>query len=434
MVAVALCFVMGVWLGDQLSIPIYVIGVVIALLSLLRRYRVSMLLICLSVGALWSGLQPREELPTQRCYLHVRVDSPRQAIILGVCESDEWQNLNQSVAVSGEKGVELWGEEVLIWGQVWRFGNRDYLSLDRSTIVERNYDRSTAATLSDLLVSRVEQQELTPTTEALVEAMVLGRRESLKEEVMTAFRESGAAHILSVSGLHVGIVSLIFMFLFKPLTLIWRGSLYRSIAVVVIIWIYAAVVGMTPSVVRAAFMFSALHMAPILGRRYRSLTVLSLVVIVLTLFDPRIIYDVGFQLSIIAVLSILLWAMPLWRRVKLGLWGEVFVLPIWMGICCSVAMMPILAVTFGYVSIVGVVLNTLMIMTLCVILFVSIIQMTLGISLLSPLIELSAWLQIESVEWASTGWRSAINVEITPTTAILIYVLYGVLTYCNKTK
>lgn len=444
-VAVVFCFVVGVVLGGMFSVPLWMSGGALLLLGvcyLLKRWSITIWGASVVVGAVWMGVVGvgRGEMIYERGLMSVRVESPRSAVVeaISLDGGEEWQYLGRRVMVGGEEAVSLWGEEVLLWGEVWRFGDRDYLSLSRSRIEERDRSRSGVARVSDWFDRRVAALSLSERAESVVRAMVLGRREGLSQELLGSYRASGAAHILAVSGLHVGVVALIFMWLLCPLNLLWRGHLWRAVLVVALIWGYALVVGLTPSVVRAAMMFSALQLATLLRRRYSSLAVLASVVLVLTLFDVGVVYDVGFQLSVVAVLAIILWVMPLWRRLSLGWWGEIFILPLAMGIGCSVAMMPLLALTFGYVSPFGVLLNTLLIGTLYVVLFGALIWTFVGFALVAPLfrwlLEVCVWIQMEGVEWASSGWRGAVDVEVGWLSVVLIYVAYGVVTVSLSRK
>ena len=104
-------------------------------------------------------------------------------------------------------------------------------------------------------------------------ALLLGDKQLLTNEVRSSFINAGAMHVLAVSGLHVGIVLYILMFVLGKFTrfISKRNAVLISIA---IIWIYAAITGFSPSVLRASFMFSVLAIAQITGRNKNSINVL----------------------------------------------------------------------------------------------------------------------------------------------------------------
>lgn len=141
---------------------------------------------------------------------------------------------------------------------------------------------------------------------ALMEAFILGQRKELTHETYTKFSEAGVVHILAVSGLHVGIILYFLNWILKPLTYLPKGKWMRSFIAVILLWFYAYLVGMTPSVMRAVTMFSFLSMGMVFKRRVFTLNMLCLSALVLLIVNPHNLFEVGFQLSYCAVLSILL--------------------------------------------------------------------------------------------------------------------------------
>lgn len=135
-------------------------------------------------------------------------------------------------------------------------------------------------------------------------ALILGEKSSLDRETLRTFSSAGAMHVLAVSGLHVGIVLLIFSFLLKPIKRLPKGRLLFVICVVLCIWFYALITGMSSSVLLAAVMFSFVIVGKELEREnsvYQSIMVSAFILI---LIEPFVIFQVGFQLSYLAVLGI----------------------------------------------------------------------------------------------------------------------------------
>ena len=135
-------------------------------------------------------------------------------------------------------------------------------------------------------------------------ALILGEKSSLDRETLRTFSSAGAMHVLAVSGLHVGIVMLIFSFLLKPIKRLPKGRLLFVICVVLCIWFYALITGMSSSVLLAAVMFSFVIVGKELEREnsvYQSIMVSAFILI---LIEPFVIFQVGFQLSYLAVLGI----------------------------------------------------------------------------------------------------------------------------------
>lgn len=181
-------------------------------------------------------------------------------------------------------------------------------------------------------------------------AVLLGDKSWLDEETQTAFATLGISHFLAVSGLHVGIIYLLF-------GLVFGLNVYRKhkwllpkiVIVILVIWLYALLSGFTLSVVRAAFMFTCFLFAKLLKRESNAFNILCFSAFINLLYNPMVFYDVGFQLSYAAVASIVL----LFPKLQSLLTFKYKVLNwIWDAICVSACAqfgtLPIILYTFGY--------------------------------------------------------------------------------------
>lgn len=137
-------------------------------------------------------------------------------------------------------------------------------------------------------------------------ALLLGQKEDLDEDIGEAYATAGAMHILAVSGLHVGIIYGFFYLFFKPQRMKGHKRAVFLGMIVILIWVYAAITGLSPSVLRAATMFTFISMAQIKSRSPSIFNPLALSALVLLVYDPFLVYAVGFQLSYTALLGILL--------------------------------------------------------------------------------------------------------------------------------
>ncbi len=139
---------------------------------------------------------------------------------------------------------------------------------------------------------------------AIVSALLLGYRENLDEDLRREFAGAGAMHVLCVSGLHVGIIFLVLK-TFLAFLLKLPGGLYvRTLCIVLLIWLYAAITGFSPSVLRASVMFSFVAVGQSFKRPTNIYNTLSASAFVLLVSNPLMIAHIGFQLSYLAVLSI----------------------------------------------------------------------------------------------------------------------------------
>jgi competence protein ComEC len=169
---------------------------------------------------------------------------------------------------------------------------------------------------------------------AIAIALVLGVTDGIDNDLQNAYAASGAMHVLAVSGMHVGIIYAIILFLFKPLAKM-RGSKWIVAAVSFIsLWIFSFVTGNSPSVLRAVTMFSFIAAARPFGVRTNIYNTLAASAFVLLIHNPYLIMSVGFQLSYLAVIGIVYLQRPLYQLWEIentiGDW-------IWKITCVSIA-------------------------------------------------------------------------------------------------
>lgn len=185
---------------------------------------------------------------------------------------------------------------------------------------------------------------------ALLSALTLGEKRDFPKELKESYSMAGASHILAMSGLHLGILYMLLAFLLPVRN---RRLVYRflcELAIIVVLWGFAFVAGLSPSVVRAATLFTLMSAGRLLGYDVSSLSSLSFAAIVMLLFSPHLLFDASFQMSFAAVLSILLLAPPL--RDLLGVYkhGAVYgyvVNILVLSVTAQVGVMPFVWYYFG---------------------------------------------------------------------------------------
>jgi len=173
--------------------------------------------------------------------------------------------------------------------------------------------RGKAEKVRNHIIKKLKRSPLTPDELSIIQALVLGQKKDISKEIYSEYAAAGAIHILAVSGLHVGIVYFILLFLFKPIKRLPYGNTALSILVVLCLWGYAFITGLSPSVIRAVTMFSFFAFATIIDRRTNSINTLFLSYFVLLLINPLWLFHVGFQLSYLAVFFIL-WILPVFNK------------------------------------------------------------------------------------------------------------------------
>ena len=144
-----------------------------------------------------------------------------------------------------------------------------------------------------------------PREYALASALVLGLKDDIDDETKQAYASTGTTHIMAVSGLQVGLLFGVLGWLLKRLFGAVRGFRWGSAGLeLAVIWSYAFVTGLSASVLRATVMFTLIIVARAAGRQSTIFNTLAAAAFGLLLYDPYLVADVGFQLSFLAVLSI----------------------------------------------------------------------------------------------------------------------------------
>jgi competence protein ComEC len=166
------------------------------------------------------------------------------------------------------------------------------------------------------LIQSLAKKDLNKKELAVASALILGYKDDIDAQLKSAYSSAGAMHVLAVSGLHVGIIFLIFSFLLKFLEKIKNGKIIKGVLLIIILWCYALLTGLSPSVMRAATMFSFIVVAKMLDRNSNFFNTLAASALTLLIINPMLIMEVGFQLSYLAVIGIVIiqpWVFSWWQ-------------------------------------------------------------------------------------------------------------------------
>lgn len=199
------------------------------------------------------------------------------------------------------------------------------ISIDGQTLVTLGRTKHTlhglAAGLRQRINQKLEGYSFHPDELAIINALFLGQRQDISKTVNDNYAQAGAIHILAVSGLHVGILYLMLNWLFKPLLLFHHGKKIKLLLIIVCLWSFAVIAGLSASVTRAVTMFSIVAIGMHLNRVTNIYSTLITSMFILLLFKPLFLFDVGFQMSYLAVFFIV-WVQP-------GLYG-LFTIKFWL--------------------------------------------------------------------------------------------------------
>lgn len=189
--------------------------------------------------------------------------------------------------------------------------------------------------------------EHSPETANMNRAILLGERFRMRSDVKRDFVESGTVHIFAISGLHIGVIAQVFIILTVFAAVPLR---YRALVALPPLWGYVWMLGFPPSAVRAALMASIHLSAPIFYRRANMVVEWAIAFMIMHICSPRLIADVGCQLSFVVMLSIVLSARQVRKLPKLQQ-------RLVVAFCAWAAGVPIVAHTFGTLTPGGLIAN-----------------------------------------------------------------------------
>ncbi len=241
---------------------------------------------------------------------------------------------------------------------------------------------------------RIIEHTLPKPYSAVLKGIMLGDKESLPFAVQENFLRTGTGHILVVSGLHVGLILLLLLILFRVLAL---PSKIAFLIAIPIVGYYALLTGLRPPVIRAALMITIGLVSLIIGRDTPSLAILSLACLIILLLNPLALFTASFQFSFLAVagivyftpyLEVILKKLPSWlkRPLAISLSAQLFILPL-------------LAFYFNRLPLIGVIANLIIAPLITIVLALGFLSVTLGmVSLASAQwVAYSNWLVIRGL-------------------------------------
>jgi competence protein ComEC len=275
------------------------------------------------------------------------------------------------------------------------------------------------------LLDRLSESGVDGSVYAVVAAMALGDKSQLTKNLRESYAVTGASHVLALSGLHLGIVYTLLSLLLNRR----RWQVVSQVIIIVCVWLFVFLVGMSASVVRAAVMLTVYALLSLGHRNKMSVNTLAFAAIVMLLFNPRSLFDIGFQLSFMAVLAILLFY-PLFERV----WPQSFLLDhrafrwVWtmLAVSCAaqIGVAPLIAYYFGRFSNYFLLTNLFVVPAATLILYLSLVVL---------LIPAFAYLLIYVVDslnrlllWMATLPGACIEgLHPTPLQISMVYVIIG---------
>lgn len=248
------------------------------------------------------------------------------------------------------------------------------------------------------LLSRLQGSALTEDSYATIAAMTLGDKTGVSAELRDTYSKAGVSHVLALSGLHLGIIyAMIALLLGRR-----RNTMGGLFVTLLLVWTFALMVGMSPGIVRSAAMFSVYASMTFLQRDYLTANSLALAASVMLLASPAMLWDVGFQMSFLAVMGIVICHVLLRNnRFYVRYAHRRFVGKLVSLVCISLAaqlfVLPLVMYYFGNVPFYFLLANIV-----AVPLTTFIIYAAMLLFVLSPLCQFAAWMTVVW-QWLASG-------------------------------
>ena len=245
-----------------------------------------------------------------RVILNINRDSLIQKAIVGshcLIYGSVYKNRNPNNPNQFDYGKYL--EHQQIYAQIYC----NYEAIKTSSVYDKDLNYY-AAKIRTKIISNLEKNHFNKDDLSVLSALLLGQRQEISQEIIRNYQYAGAIHILSVSGLHVGLILLFITFLLKPIPNTKRGVFIKLIITIISLWLFGIIAGLAPSIVRSVTMFSFVAVGMYLKRSVNIYHTLLVSILLILLFKPSFLFEVGFQLSYIALFFIV-WLQPVLKSI-----------------------------------------------------------------------------------------------------------------------
>ena len=311
--------------------------------------------------------------------LYIQPDSLSENLTKGdvIIFEQNLQPLKQSTNLSAFNYTKILKKEGFFYSQYIPSG--EWKKIDN---IKHNSLQDNAEKIKEDLLQKIKNLEVSNPSKALISAMILGDKSLLTKEMKNAYSLSGLSHTLAVSGLHIGIITLILYFLLLPLKWL-KLSYIRPLITIVILWAYIFVIGFPTSAVRAAVMATFVLMGEILNRKGTTINSLFAAALFIVAYNPNNISDVSFQLSFTAVFSIFYIYPFIYSRLpqknKISAYISSIVS---VTIAAQVGTLPLCICYFNQLPIIGLLTNLLVVPIPPIVVVVAILTMIIPVELL----------------------------------------------------
>ncbi len=177
---------------------------------------------------------------------------------------------------------------------------------------------------------------------SIAEALLIGYTQDLDKDLVQAYSNTGVVHIIAISGMHLALIYVMLIWIFNKIPIIKRSKIIKVIFILSLLWLFSLLTGGAASILRAAVMFSCIVIGENFARKSSIYNSLAASAFILLCYNPYFLWDVGFQLSYLAVLSIVIFQKPLyhslyvknkwldklWALVSVSMAAQIFTFPV----------------------------------------------------------------------------------------------------------
>ncbi|MBQ9417486.1 MAG: ComEC/Rec2 family competence protein [Bacteroidales bacterium] len=418
------------WLA-ALGVVALCIGICFLVVKRRETVAICLVLLAFTLGA-WRGAASDPSLnPTHYTHLSngftsltLRLTSspePRgktlraKAEVLSVAGCPSWGIITAYLIPDSLASPLRYGDLLLLNAAPDPIQHRVYATPNRYTLLSRDSTslRAHCERLRMHLLHRMQRGGMTHI--GVAEALVLGWKADIDEATQGSFRNAGIAHLLAVSGLHVGLVAAIAGCLLFWVSRTRRGRIIRGVGQLLAVWTFTFLTGLAPSTLRAALMFSLFIVANVSSRRTEKLNLLATAAIAMLVASPMLIFDLGWQLSFAAVGGILL-AMPAIRVFRSKVLSSAA-----LSVSATLATLPIILTAFHRVPIYFLLANVVVVPYAALLLATSLLYLLLPVAPISTVLDA----MLTAITWF-TSWVQRLpyavveNIEVSPWQTVLV--------------
>jgi len=390
------------------------------LVSKTKTYKAVTTASSILIGNEWKPISGKAILYFRKDSLPPRLDYGSQIIVLGNLEK---------IKGTGNPGSFDYSEYAA-FQQIYYQG-----FIKRNEYLVLNYNKGSALNkwmfearnwvLNTLKNNIKDKEEL-----GVAEALLIGYRDDLDRGLVQAYSNTGVVHIIAISGLHLGMIYSLLELIFGLFKKKHWVLIAKPITIIAVLWGFSFMAGAAPSILRSAVMFTFVVLGECFGRRTSTYNNLALSALVIILINPFSLWDVGFQLSYGAVISIMLFSKPIAQLIPIKnkiLWG------IWnlcaVSISAQILTLPLILYHFHQVPTLFLITNIVAVPLSGIILYVELVLLIL--SFISPfalfigrIISFLLWIMNEFIRIVNNIPLSVISgIEISLIQTLLLYLV-----------